>query len=53
MGATWEALSNYMQIGLQKIEASLEDTLSESTSSSTMVVKKKKKAKGKTNLIES
>lgn len=53
MGATWEAIANYMQIGMQKIEASLEDTLSESTSSSTLVAKKKKKAKGKTNLSES
>jgi hypothetical protein len=53
MGATWEAISNYIQIGMQKIEASLDDTLSDSTSSSTLVSKKKKKAKGKTNVTTS
>ncbi len=47
MGATWEALANYLKIGAQKIEASFDELASDDLNSSGQKLKKKKKAKGK------
>lgn len=47
MGATWEAIANYLKIGVQKIEASFDELASDDLNSSGQKLKKKKKAKGK------
>ncbi len=46
MGATWEAIQNYLQIG-KSIESSLDDSISRDSQSSDQKSKKKKKTKGK------
>lgn len=48
MGATWEAIQNYLQIGVARlIEATLDDLSSSDLDSSGQKAKSKKKSKGK------